>query len=141
MVRKWVREPCSERGQGSHGEPNVFKHAKTNNKLALIRLLILMVQCHPVRKTLTSSLRHLNNQPLVTIPPPMVMPTFVAKNPQPSATTPNISVLEVADPREPLPPSLETTYATPPQGRGAHRHTWRGSLAERLSHTWLGPFH
>ncbi|KAB8468455.1 hypothetical protein FH972_025289 [Carpinus fangiana] len=54
-------------------------------------------------------------QPLVTIPPPMVMPIFVAQNPQPSSTTPNISVLEVADPREPLTPSLETTYATPLQ--------------------------
>lgn len=45
----------------------------------------------------------------------MVMPIFVAQNPQPSSTTPNISVLEVADPREPLTPSLETTYATPLQ--------------------------
>lgn len=54
-------------------------------------------------------------QPLVTIPFPMVMPIFVAQNPQPYYTTPNISVLEVADPREPLTPSLETTYATPPQ--------------------------
>ena len=51
----------------------------------------------------------------MTIPPPMVMPIFVAQNPQPSSTTPNISVLEVADPREPLTPSLETTYATPLQ--------------------------
>jgi len=54
-------------------------------------------------------------QPLVTIPSPMVMPIFVAQNPQLYYTTPNISVLEVADPREPLTPSLETTYATPPQ--------------------------
>ena len=45
----------------------------------------------------------------------MVMSIFVAKNPQQSSTTPNISVLEVADPREPLTPSQETTYATPPQ--------------------------
>lgn len=54
-------------------------------------------------------------QPLVTIPSPMVMPIFVAQNPQPSSTTPKISVLEVADSREPLTPSLETTYATPRQ--------------------------
>ena len=45
----------------------------------------------------------------------MVMPIFVAQNPQLSYTTPNISVLEVADPREPLTSSLETTYATPRQ--------------------------
>ena len=44
---------------------------QNNNKLALIRLLILMVQCHPVMETLTSSLRHLNKQPLVRIPPPI----------------------------------------------------------------------
>ncbi|KAK7234338.1 hypothetical protein RIF29_46987 [Crotalaria pallida] len=54
-------------------------------------------------------------QPLVTIPSPMVMPIFVVKNPQLSSTTPNISVLEVADSREPLTSSLETTYATPRQ--------------------------
>lgn len=45
----------------------------------------------------------------------MVMPIFVAQNPQPSSTTPNFSVLEVADPWEPLTPSLERTYATPLQ--------------------------
>jgi hypothetical protein len=54
-------------------------------------------------------------QPLVTIPSPMVMPIFVAQNPQLSYTTPNISVLEVADSRKPLTSSLETTYATPRQ--------------------------
>lgn len=54
-------------------------------------------------------------QPLVTILSPMVIPIFVAQNPQLYYTTTNISVLEVADPREPLTPSLETTYATPPQ--------------------------
>lgn len=53
--------------------------------------------------------------PLVTIPSPMVMPIFVAQNPQLSYTTPNISVLEVADSRKPLTSSLETTYATPRQ--------------------------
>ena len=68
-------------------------------------------------------------QALVTIPPPMVMPIFVAQNPQPSSTTLNISVLEVADPREPLTPSLETTYATPPQAAAGRPSTWRGSLA------------
>ncbi|KAL0277944.1 UNVERIFIED_CONTAM: hypothetical protein Sradi_7312200 [Sesamum radiatum] len=45
----------------------------------------------------------------------MVMPIFVAQNPQLSYTTPNISVLEVADSRKPLTSSLETTYATPRQ--------------------------
>ena len=60
-------------------------------------------------------------QPLVTIPSPMVMPFFVAQNPQPSSTTPNISVLKVADSREPLTLSLETTYATPRQAAvGGH---------------------
>ncbi|KAL8034634.1 hypothetical protein ABFX02_12G040900 [Erythranthe guttata] len=54
-------------------------------------------------------------QPLVTIPSPKVMPIFVAQNPQLSYTTPNISVLEVADSRKPLTSSLETTYATPRQ--------------------------
>lgn len=54
-------------------------------------------------------------QPLVTIPSPMVIKFFVAQNPQLSSTTPNISALEVADSREPLTSSLETTYATPRQ--------------------------
>ena len=69
----------------------------------------------------------------------MVMSIFVAENPQLSYTTPKISVLELADYRKPLTSSLKTTYATP---RQAWRpSTWRGSLAEWLSHTWLGPFH
>lgn len=50
-------------------------------------------------------------QPLVSL----VMPTFGAKNPIKSSTTKKMSVLEVADPREPLNPFQETTYATPPQ--------------------------
>lgn len=49
------------------------------------------------------------------IPSPMVMPIFVAHNPKLSSTTPNISVLEAADSREPFTSSLETTYATPRQ--------------------------
>lgn len=47
-------------------------------------------------------------QPLVTIPSPMVMPIFVAQNPQ-------VYYSKHFSPREPLTPSLETTYATPPQ--------------------------
>lgn len=54
-------------------------------------------------------------QPLVPISSPMVMPIFVAQNPQLSYSTSNISVLEVEDSRKPLTSSLETTYATPRQ--------------------------
>ena len=86
---------------------------QNNNNPALIRLLILMEPpCYGNFEKQSTAPK----QPLVTIPPhTTVMPTFLAQNPQPSSTTPNISVLEVADPREPLTPSLETTYATPPQ--------------------------